>query len=148
MLSSIADRVMQGIDDAASVPVIRERLELLKEQAEAIEKRNTELAAENAILKNRLNQLEEIEKLYAEQNQLIDLGPVKIKLDENGKRLPVYYCGQCGGIIQDTASMDSKGAGLLRVAGRGFVHCMKKCGFYTTSETLVKLSGEWEANQK
>lgn len=99
MLSTLLERALQGIDDAASAPALKAQLEMLKTAAELLEKENSDLKAENSILKQKEERLFVLEREMAELNQYEDLGFVKIKFNKYGKRLPSLYCPQCGGII-------------------------------------------------
>ena len=133
MLSTIFDRIMKAIDDTKAAPALRSELELLKSTIDNIERENTGLKAE-------IDRLKEIKQKYNKQNELVDLGHVKIKLGTDGKWNGVYYCPKCGGILTtpDTVSPIMK----QRLTLLGIAKCCS-CDYAVRLELLNKSLADW-----
>lgn len=142
MLSTLLERAIQGIDDAASAPALKAQLEMLKTAAELLEKENTELKAQNALLKQNEERLVILEKEIAELNQYEDLGIVKIKIGKNGNRLPSLYCPQCGGLLTNPEHITQLQE---RVFRQYPILCMKKCGYGIHMREILRVLHQWDS---
>lgn len=144
MLSSITDRLFQGLDDAVQGPVLKANLNMLKDAIELLEKENLSLKEENAQLKEKARRVDDLEKELALSNQFIDLGVIKIKLGQDGKRLPVCYCPQCGAILPDPLDPDrSKSMGEKMF---GEIYCRGDCTYTTSVKTIISTLKAWDDN--
>ncbi len=142
MLSTLLERALEGIDDAASAPALKAQLEMLKTAAELLEKENTELKAQNALLKQNEERLAILEKEIAELNQYEDLGIIKIKIDKNGKRLPSLYCPQCGGLLTNPEHITQLQE---QVFNRNPIPCMKNCGYRVHMREILRVLNQWDS---
>lgn len=142
MLSALLERIFQGVDDATSAPTLKANLELLKSALELMERENNDLKGKIAILKQKADMVDILEKQLAELNQYEDLGIVKIKLDENGKRLPSLYCPQCGGMITNPETMAEESKLIFNISPH--LRCLKKCGYSIDYRLLLSTLAEWD----
>lgn len=142
MLSAIIERVFQGVDDAATAPTLKAQIDLLKMGAEQLEKENNDLKQQNTILAEKVKSLEKLTEEYAQFNQFVDLGIIKIKLAPDGKRLPSLYCPQCGGLITNPEHATPQLRQHLKITP--IVKCLKSCGYAANSDFILKLLADWD----
>ena len=143
MLSAITDRLFQGLDDAVQGPVLKANLNMLKDAIKLFEKENQSPKEENTQLKEKARRVDDLEKELALSKQFIDLGVIKIKLGQDGKRLPVCYCPQCGALFPNPE--DNNRAKDMREIKLGELSCIN-CNYVASTKTVIEAITLWDNN--
>lgn len=93
----LLDAIDKLITERGSAAVMRERADFIREQAQALEKKMTELQAENATLKKRVAELEAQVAAQTARDEFVECRGALFKRKPTGGYHNAVFCPDCHG---------------------------------------------------
>ena len=96
-MSGITSMIGKWIGELPVADVLKQRLELVKEQYESLEAEVAKLRDENSVLRHRVTELESSLRNVAVDAEFIELRGALFKKEPNGSFHDAVYCPRCKG---------------------------------------------------
>ena len=96
-MSGITSMIGKWIGELPVADVLKQRLELVKEQYESLEAEVAKLRDENSVLRHRVTELESSLRNVAVDAEFIELRGALFKRKPNGSFHDAVYCPRCKG---------------------------------------------------
>lgn len=93
----LLDLIERAINERGSAAIMRERLELIREQAQSLEKKVAEFAQENTSLRQQVAELEDQLATKAEGEDFVECRGALFKRKPSGGYHLAVYCPRCRG---------------------------------------------------